>query len=271
MINGGISMARNKIKESQINETISGFMGLSLTGSLAGTFILTKSFQRSIIVGILVFTTFTALLIIRKLKYQERLKKSGIADIDKMEGIEFEHYLGLLFRAQGYKAEVTKPVGDYGADLIIQKDGKKIVVQAKRYSKNVGIKAVQEAQASIAHYGAVEAWVVSNSDYTVAAYELAKSNVVKLINREALIQMMLSIEVDKGLVSNAAEVKRIVVDGFDTTMLKTIDDIAGISIVDEIICPKCNGKLVLRNGPRGQFYGCSSFPKCRHTKPLEVV
>ncbi|MEK3876474.1 restriction endonuclease [Paenibacillus sp. FSL M7-0420] len=93
-----------------------------------------------------------------------------------MEGVQFERYLCQLFRTQGYKAEVTKATGDYGADLIIQKDNKKIFIQAKRYSKSVGIKAVQETQASIAHYGASEAWVVSNSDYTTAAYNLAKSN-----------------------------------------------------------------------------------------------
>ena len=33
--------------------------------------------------------------------------------------------------------------------------------------------------------------------------------------------------------------------------------------VNKGICPKCGGKLVLRNGKYGQFKGCSSFPKCR--------
>ncbi|MGH4051960.1 MAG: NERD domain-containing protein [Clostridium sp.] len=33
--------------------------------------------------------------------------------------------------------------------------------------------------------------------------------------------------------------------------------------VSRDICPKCGGKLVLRNGKYGQFKGCSSFPKCR--------
>ena len=30
-------------------------------------------------------------------------------------------------------------------------------------------------------------------------------------------------------------------------------------------CPKCNIPLVSRTGPRGSFFGCSSFPRCRHT------
>lgn len=29
------------------------------------------------------------------------------------------------------------------------------------------------------------------------------------------------------------------------------------------ICPKCGGKLLLRNGKYGSFYGCSNYPKCR--------
>lgn len=31
------------------------------------------------------------------------------------------------------------------------------------------------------------------------------------------------------------------------------------------VCPKCGGKLVLRNGQYGEFYGCSNFPQCRFT------
>lgn len=132
-----------------------------------------------------------ALMIVIGQKRAERLKKSGIAEIDKMEGVQFEKYLGHLFRSQGYKAEVTQAAGDYGADLVLSKDGKKIVVQAKRYSKNVGLKAVQEVRGAVSHYGASAAWVVTNRDYTEQAYKLAKSNNVRLIGREELIEMLL--------------------------------------------------------------------------------
>lgn len=38
-------------------------------------------------------------------------------------------------------------------------------------------------------------------------------------------------------------------------------------------CPTCGGSLVLRTAKRGkkegnQFYGCSHYPKCRYTRPL---
>ena len=29
------------------------------------------------------------------------------------------------------------------------------------------------------------------------------------------------------------------------------------------ICPRCGGKLVLRNGKYGPFYGCSNYPECK--------
>ncbi|MRN56819.1 restriction endonuclease [Paenibacillus monticola] len=184
-------MARRKSKAKQEEEFIQGVMSLAAIGSLALTYTLTKSFQASIIVCILVVAVVIAILISRKLQHQERLKKSGIAEIDKMEGVQFEQYLGHLFRSQGYKAEVTQAAGDYGADLILTKDGKRIVVQAKRYSKNVGLKAVQEVRGAVSHYGATGAWVVTNRDYTDQAYKLAKSNSVRLIGREELVEMLL--------------------------------------------------------------------------------
>lgn len=29
------------------------------------------------------------------------------------------------------------------------------------------------------------------------------------------------------------------------------------------ICPHCGGKLLLRHGPYGRFYGCSNYPRCK--------
>lgn len=38
------------------------------------------------------------------------------------------------------------------------------------------------------------------------------------------------------------------------------------------LCPRCNkGKLILRKGPHGPFYGCSNFPFCKGTRNLQDV
>ncbi len=33
-------------------------------------------------------------------------------------------------------------------------------------------------------------------------------------------------------------------------------------------CPKCGSPMVKRSGPRGEFWGCSTFPKCKGTRDL---
>ena len=36
------------------------------------------------------------------------------------------------------------------------------------------------------------------------------------------------------------------------------------------LCPRCGGKLVLRQGRYGSFYGCTNYPECRYTLENEV-
>ncbi|SFS42303.1 Restriction endonuclease [Paenibacillus sp. 453mf] len=147
-------MARRKSKKKQKEEALKALTGLITFGSFFVALQLTGSFETAVFIAALALGAFIAVLIARGMAQREKLRKSGIADIDKMDGFKFESYLGELFRNLGYEAKVTQGSGDFGADLILKKADQRIVVQAKRYSKNVGIKAVQEAQASIAHYKA---------------------------------------------------------------------------------------------------------------------
>lgn len=127
---------------------------------------------------------------------QQKLKKSGMLEIDKMPGKVFEEYLQVLMRKRGYKVSLTPATGDYGADLILSTIDKKIVVQAKRYKKKVGVKAVQEIVSAKNYYNADECWVVTNNFFTAPAVKLASSNNVVLIDREQLMKWML--EMNKG-------------------------------------------------------------------------
>lgn len=36
---------------------------------------------------------------------------------------------------------------------------------------------------------------------------------------------------------------------------------------ENLICPRCNGELKLRNSRNGKFYGCENYPRCRFTMP----
>ena len=127
----------------------------------------------------------------RELEGQKLLLSSSITDIDIMEGYMFEDYLKILLFYCGFKVKVTQKSRDYGADLILTdpKTKKTIIVQAKRYKKAVGSKAVQEIYAAKIHYSADEAWVITNSTFTQQAEQLAKENRIRLIDRQELIEI----------------------------------------------------------------------------------
>ncbi len=241
-------MARRRRGTKEV-ELIQSMVGLVLLGSVFFGYRATGSLKGAVIAAGCVLGLIFAIFLVIRIRREEKLRKSGIQDIDKMDGIQFEHYLKLLFRSQGYQVEVTRAAGDYGADLILRKDGRKIAVQAKRYNRSVGISAIQEVVGSKAHYNADEAWVVTNRDFTEAAENLAKSNGVRLIDRDKLIEMVL--KMNPSAVPNPQKIME---------EIKT----------DKIICDRCGREMVLRSGPKGQFYGCSGFPKCRNTKAVRA-
>jgi HJR/Mrr/RecB family endonuclease len=122
--------------------------------------------------------------------WQLRFAAAKAAALDQLSGLEFEEFLAGLFRAQGYTAELTPTSGDYGADLILTKDGRRIAVQAKRYIGSVGVQAVQEALSGQAYYQCHTAWVVSTGTFTANAKVLAEKSSVKLMGRTDIARIL---------------------------------------------------------------------------------
>lgn len=122
---------------------------------------------------------------------RKRLLHSGILEVDAMTGKEFEIFLDVHFEKLGYNVTLTQDSQDYGADLILYKDGSKTVVQAKRSKRPVGIKAVQEVAGAVRHYKGNKGRVITNNRFTENAYNLAKSNDVELWDRKKLIEFIL--------------------------------------------------------------------------------
>lgn len=114
----------------------------------------------------------------------------SISDMDKMDGKKFEKAAENIFTSQGYKTIRTTYSNDQGADLILERFGKKIAVQAKRYSGKVPNKAIQEIVTAKQYYDCDEAWIVTNSYLTKPAKKLAKKNKVEIIERNKLEKML---------------------------------------------------------------------------------
>lgn len=109
-----------------------------------------------------------------------------------MSGHEFEHYLALVFRSQGYHVEVTKSSSDFGGVLLLRKRKEKAVVQAKRYGEDrkVGVDAINEEVGTAGYYNATKKMVITNRCFNEAAKTSAKRNEITLLNRDDLIRMI---------------------------------------------------------------------------------
>ena len=114
--------------------------------------------------------------------------------IDAMDGVEFEKFCVYLVRMLGFVNIYTTPkTGDYGADLVFEKGGRKYVMQCKRYNNNVPNSAVQQVYSSMPIYEAERAIVVTNSHFTQAAKTQAERLGVDLWGREFLEKALANI------------------------------------------------------------------------------
>jgi len=210
----------------------------------------TKNLNKSVMIFFISVFIFGGITItikhISNKKHNEILLNSGIDIADKMSGEEFEKFLLVHFQKLGYKGDTTSKTNDYGADLVLTKDGEKIVVQAKRWSSRVGIEAVQQIIGAKAYYKADSCIVATNNYFTPNAINLASSSLVDLWDRSKLLEIMSK--------SNGRETAKEATNQID--------------ISKRIICPKCGSEMLLKKGKYGSFYGCYKYPKCKFTKNI---
>lgn len=232
-------MARRRKKEPTIVEIATqlifmcGFvLAFNLTFSRYGASLGGSWLNPLLIVVIIALTIF---IILRIAYVQEKLKKANINEIDKMSGTMFERYLEQFFKRQGWQVKRIGGKGDYGADLILSSATKKVVIQAKRWKKNVGYEAIQQAYTSKDVYGCSEAWVITNSGFTSQARDGAKRLDVKLWDRDVLIEKMSKINAAQMITLNDQEPLGEETSSTDFAPNKVEDDL--------YICARC-GKPV---------------------------
>jgi Restriction endonuclease len=101
----------------------------------------------------------------------------------------FEAYCAETLRKCGWQVSLTPLCRDQGVDVIAEKNGVRVALQCKLYSKPVPNKAVQEISAGRIHQQAQYGAVVTNSTYTTSAQELAATNRIKLLHHTDLLRL----------------------------------------------------------------------------------
>jgi hypothetical protein len=163
----------------------------------------------------------------------------GGDDVDTMTGTEFERCSAVMFTRLGYAVELTETY-DFGADLIVAKDGLRSAVQAKRQAKRVGDHAVQQAIAGRDFYKCHTASVVTTAEMQPRARTLAAKTGVSILDRQHL-----------------------------TRMLQMASMVQSPELQPAPDCPRCRIALVWRSGQYGPFWGCVNYPRgCRVKEQL---
>ncbi|MDP8217539.1 MAG: type I DNA topoisomerase [Candidatus Theseobacter exili] len=79
-----------------------------------------------------------------------------------------------------------------------------------------------------------------------------------------------------GIEEGNAEWKKMIAgfySGFMIDLVKatrTVSTVKNVPTMTDEICPECNSPMVLRVGRYGKFLACSTFPKCKGTKPIDT-
>ena len=77
--------------------------------------------------------------------------------IDQLSGFEFELLVQKLLIKSGYHdVKITQASGDYGIDILAKKKHVFYGFQCKRYQKNIGVSAIQQAYGGISYYHWIE-------------------------------------------------------------------------------------------------------------------
>ncbi len=145
----------------------------------------TKAYITIIIASTIVF------LIIFLIVMRIRKNRAYGREFDLLEGHEFEYYCADLLMKRGFQeVEVTRGSGDYGIDILAERDGVTYAIQCKCYSVPVGVKAVQEAYAGRDYYDCMVGAVLTNQYFTQPAVEAAKKLKILLWDRGYLESMI---------------------------------------------------------------------------------
>ncbi|MBY0306906.1 MAG: restriction endonuclease, partial [Sphingomonas sp.] len=126
---------------------------------------------------------------------------SGIDEGTNLASIswdDFEHLVRELFErefaSRGGEVKVTQASSDGGVDAVaFDPDpitGGKIVIQAKRYTRTVGVSAVRDLYGTVMNEGASRGILVTTADYGPDAYAFANGKPLTLMNGANLLHMM---------------------------------------------------------------------------------
>lgn len=220
----------------------------------------------------------------------ERVQQAKLRDLHyllRMEPGDFEDAVCRMYRALEYHVTQTPRVDDHGKDAILWKDGRKFLLECKRYSRtrSVGRPELQKFFAAIYEEEAEGGFFVTTSDFSAPAREFASQYGIELVPGTELLKVMASTSKAESNHSNSY-ILLCMECGVPITFSVDVILESGTcrnghrvpnTLRPEVLyrrlasqqprCEKCGSEMKLKRGRHGRFWGCSSYPRCRSTIP----
>jgi restriction system protein len=190
--------------------------------------------------------------------------QGSLDDIRHLPWQHFESLVAEAYHRQGYDVEHTGDSSpDGGVDLILCKHGNTILVQCKQWrQRQLGVRMARELLGVVAGEKATSGILVTSGQFTAEARRFAEGNPIELVDGPALAALV-------------ADVRRAKADAAATPPAAPSPHRSPPAAPQAApTCPKCGSPMVLRTAGRGpnagsKFWGCSTYPRCKGTRPAE--
>ncbi|MBO9717595.1 MAG: restriction endonuclease [Pseudoxanthomonas sp.] len=183
--------------------------------------------------------------------------RTGLESIAAVGWRDFERLVGEAFRRQGYAVEETGLGGaDGGIDLVLRRDGRRILVQCKQWRRtDVPVNVVREMYGLLAHHKADAVKIAALGGFTRDAARFAAGKPIELIHGSVLLAMVRSVQASGATTGTPARVE---------PAFRNAEPRARATPA----CPRCGESMVERTNRQtgSAFWGCSAFPRCRGTQ-----
>ena len=189
-----------------------------------------------------------------KNKHRSKLldKQSGIESIRDMSWQDFELLVGEAFRRKGFEVKENGGGGaDGGIDLVLTKNGKKSIVQCKRWKTfSISVPLIRELYGVMTSERANDCIFVSSGNYTAEARLFAEDKPIWLIDGSELLEMVAGVQVQANTIKPSPYKQ---------------------PVATNPECPLCGSVMIKRTARKGvnsgsNFWGCSTYPRCRGTR-----
>lgn len=187
-------------------------------------------------------------------------RNQELQNIRQLSWQRFEELIAEAYRRRGFSATITGGGGaDGGVDVILRKESETVLIQCKHWKTfKVDVPKVRELLGVVTATSADRGILITSGKFTSAAKQFADGNRLELVDGDGLVKLMH--EITAGV--TPADIGPSVIASQKAAPAEASPS-----------CPLCNSEMVARVATRGKgtgesFWGCSTFPRCRGTRPM---